>query len=369
MNRAYQPHRIASQTTQPAFSSTIVKTPIPIEVLLDICRRPRFADSNGEAYVIDKYLRVLPGAQFDDAGNIWLILPDPQGDPVTTMFSCHTDTVHKAKATGTYKLALREGWLSAAGGGVLGADCGTGIWIMLNMIEAKVPGLYVFHREEECGGHGSIHFAKEKAELLQTISHCIAFDRKGISHVITHQGWSRCCSDEFALALASQLNDGTGFKFAPNDGGTFTDSANYTHLIPECTNLSVGYYDQHTQVECQDLGFVTRLVAKLINIDYAALPAVRDPSVQETLDDDYDDFDWRSYYRQHYGDSLLTDVDMPSAGRTMRTDHIGMINLVSAFPGEVADLLSSNGYDTELLADRLKDYGIPQNEIEELSWG
>jgi len=345
MSRVHQPYRIVSQTTQPAFDKTVVKTPVSVEVLLDICRRPRFADSNGEAYVIDKYLRTLPGAQFDEAGNIYLFVPDPHGDPITTMFSSHTDTVHKAKADGTYKLALREGWLSVAGGGVLGADCGTGVWIMLNLIAAKVPGVYVFHREEECGGHGSLHFAKTQEQLLSALSHCIAFDRKDTSHVITHQGFSRCCSDEFADALAAALNDGTGFTFAGNEGGTFTDSANYTHLIPECTNLSVGYYDQHTKDECQDLTFVSALVNKLIAIDWESLPAVRDPAVVEE-----DEFDYRKWYGAYTGRHAS---DEPGQSASTAT-HDDMVQAIIDFPDEVADILATLGYRPSDLLEELK---------------
>lgn len=328
-----------SMTDYPTAFGNTLKTPVPVEVLFDILRRPRFSGTEGESYVIEKYLAPLEGVRVDEYGNYYLIVPSTNGeDPVTTMFSSHTDTVHKATATETYKLSLKGGWLSRAGGGVLGADCGTGIWIMLNLIKAGVPGLYVFHRDEEIGGKGSTFFAEEFATLLATMEHCIAFDRKGEADIITHQGGTRCCSEEFADAFAGMLNLGTEFRFKGDDSGSFTDSANYTHLIPECTNLAIGYYDQHTQEECQDLTFVTHLIVKLISLDYSQLPSVRDPKVVEDKWADYTFMD--DYYR------------LPKRPGTS-SKMTQMITAIEDYPGEVADILMTLGYTPEDLLEEL----------------
>lgn len=325
MSRANRPSPV--EAIHPTFASVVTPTPVGVEVLLDILRRPRFSSTEGEAYVIDKYIRVLPDCIEDGYGNFWVEVPDADGNRAMTMFSSHTDTVHKRSATDTYKLSLKGNWLSAAGGGVLGADCGTGIWIMLNLIKAQVPGVYVFHRDEEIGGGGSVFVSRNLDHKLEGIQHCIAFDRKGTSHVITHQGGSRCCSNAFAEAFAGMLNLGTGMTFAPNDGGSFTDSANYTEQIPECTNLSIGYYDQHTLEEKQDLSFVSALVIKLISLDFSQLPAERDPNA---VDDEEDD--WRNYFRQSYY----------SNSRVSRAEQ-----LVEDYPHVVADLLDTMGISAQ----------------------
>ena len=127
----------------------------------------------------------------------------------------------------------------------LGANCGTGVWIMLQMIKAKVPGLYIFHRAEEIGGLGSgwiidnpqASTDTDYEHWVEQYTQCIAFDRYGTKYIITHQGMERTCSDAYADALGELL--GMGHK--PDDGGSFTDSKNYCRLVPECTNLSVGY--------------------------------------------------------------------------------------------------------------------------------
>lgn len=148
---------------------------------------------------------------------------------------------------------------------------------MLEMIKAKRPGLYVFHRGEECGGLGSSYIAASTPKLLNGIDMAIALDRMGYDSVITYQG-VRTASDEFAKSLAAQL----GGTFAPDDMGIFTDTANYDHLIPECTNVSVGYHKQHGPNESQDIIFLVRLREKLLALDTTTLTIARDPNDVET---------------------------------------------------------------------------------------
>lgn len=335
MSRSNKIRTIPNHAT-PTFAETVAITPVGIEVLLDILGYQRFAGTQGEQDMIAKYIATLPNAEEDGYGNWWVVVGDA---PPTTMFSSHTDTVEKRSAVGRKKLSLKGNWLTVAGGGVLGADCGTGVWIMLNLIAAGVPGLYVFHRDEEIGGGGSSYIAKNLPGRLEGIKHCIAFDRKATSHVITHQGGSRCCSDAFANAFADLLNLGTGMEFEPNDGGSFTDSANYTHLIPECTNLSIGYYDQHTMEERQDLSFAAALVTKLISLPFDQLPAERDPKVEDEEDD------WHNYFRNH------------RRGPSMR-------DLVELYADAVVDLLDQLGFDRAELEQYIADaYGVSVEEL------
>lgn len=369
MSRAYS-YPILSKTSSPTFAETAIKTPVSVEVLFDILRRPRFAGTEGERYVIDTYIATLPGAIEDEFGNFWVTVNKPDNSTPTTVFSSHLDTVHRKKDTDTYKLSIKKAWVEVKGGGVLGADCGTGIWLMLNMIKAQVPGLYLFHREEEIGGGGSAFIASGPLGKVFTtlgVKRCIAFDRKGTNHVITHQGGTRCCSDTFGDALADALNAGSGMNFDLNDGGSFTDSANYTDLIGECTNLSVGYYDQHTQSECQDLSFCTRLAKQLIKIDWESLPSERAPG-----EEDPDAFKWNDWARTYRGAATnqvydkysdYYDVDNPlrpeyaprnaAPGRHLQHDFDLMSGLIANHPGEVTDILEQLGYDYDSLATEL----------------
>ncbi len=212
-------------------------------------------------------------------------IPHPDGSRCRTLFSAHVDTVHHM---GGRQIVTHDPFMGLVyvdkDASCLGADDGAGVWLLLRMIEAKVPGTYLFHRGEERGGIGSSAMSRDPhiSERLRGYDHAIAFDRRGTSDLITHQrGGTRGCSDAFANELCARLNGG-GLSYAPCDGGTFTDTANYFQLIPECINLSVGYEMEHTSNETLDLQHLYALA--LVACDprtWADLPVKRDPVVIE----------------------------------------------------------------------------------------
>ena len=168
---------------------------------------------------------------------------------------------------------------------VLGADDKLGCYIMCKLIENATEGLYIFHIGEECGGVGSSYIATSTPEVVEGMNYCIAFDRYSYGHIITHQSGGRCCSDDFVESLAAKLNPLLPPKeqMAGNSGGSFTDSANYIKLIPECTNVSVSYKSQHTTNENFDLTWFTKmLVPALLKITWYDLAVDRDPNEVST---------------------------------------------------------------------------------------
>jgi hypothetical protein len=129
---------------------------------------------------------------------------------------------------------------------------------MTMMIRAGVPGHYVFFAGEEVGCIGSKALAEEEIEIGQ-YDHCVSFDRRGTNSIITHQCGSRTASDLWALDLAGRLAVvDNNLRYEPDPTGVFTDSREFADLIPECTNLSVGYLNQHTARERQDVKFLLR---------------------------------------------------------------------------------------------------------------
>lgn len=239
--------------------------------LLSYCRPHQ---SSTEQRFINKHIRQV-GIKFDRKGNIYKRIGDA---PV--LWSCHTDTVHAKK--GMQKI---EYWVDQKSGdtffGVangeksscLGADDTSGVWIMLEMIRAKVPGLYVFHRGEECGGIGSRWIAKNNKEILKDIRFAIAFDRRDTESIITFQGSKRCCSDEFAKSLAEQI----GMNHKCDETGAWTDTAAYVDDIAECTNISTGYYDAHSARESLNIDYLFRLRDAICKVDWTKLVEKRKP--------------------------------------------------------------------------------------------
>lgn len=226
-----------------------------------------------EAKFVAWLVKQVSPTMIDGAGNIHVELGTSR-----TLFTAHTDTVHRNEGENKIRKTLTH-WYGD--GDALGADDGCGIALMLHMIAAGVPGRYVFFRGEECGGIGSSWLASEMPELLSRYDRAIAFDRAGLGDVITHQSGGRCCSDAFANALADAMNV-DGLMYLPNTTGVYTDTAEFTRLIPECTNLSVGYDHQHGPKEELNLLHFLALASVVTEIDWEALPTARNPKVQES---------------------------------------------------------------------------------------
>ena len=238
------------------------------------------------------------------------------GDKPRLCFTAHHDTVHKTE--GLQKLVVANDVVSVADATVsncLGADCTTGIYIMLNMIEAGTEGVYVVHAAEEVGCKGSSglindYVYKGKVKWLEHIDSVMSFDRYGDKSVITHQMGLRTASDDFAKSFADALDMP---QLIGDNGGSYTDSNEYMTIVPECTNISVGYYNQHTKNETQDLVYLDYLVDSLINADWSKLVISRDPTV---VDED------------------------------IRT-------LITSYPDKVAELMDSYGWTAESLVEEL----------------
>ena len=233
--------------------------------------------------------------EVDGCGNIHIDLRIT--DQHRTLFVAHIDTVHREDGPNKITKTATE-W--KANGAALGADDGAGVALLMHMIHAGVPAYYIFTQGEEVGGIGAKYIAKNNADLLEQFDRAIAFDRKSIDSVITHQGWGRCCSDAFGQSLSDALNEGDAtFMYSPDDTGVYTDTAEFVDIIPECTNVSVGYYNEHGPNEKLDLVHFRALAAAVLTICWDALPTERDPLVKDTwLMDDWKDWknqDWSLY--------------------------------------------------------------------------
>lgn len=233
-------------------------------------RRPERSRSEGK--FIRRFLIPLK-LLVDQYGNYYKRIGT---DPI--LWSCHTDTVHDEKGMLAVGFDGDEVGISDKDkSNCLGADDTAGIWLMVQMIKANKPGLYIFHRDEEHGRKGSQFISKSMTKQLKGIKFAVALDRKGQDSVITHQMGQRCCSTDFAKSMI----DGLGLGFKEDDTGSYTDTASYVDLIPECTNLSVGYTGAHTRFERLNLAFIFRLRKALLALDVTKLVEKRKPGEKE----------------------------------------------------------------------------------------
>jgi len=244
-----------------------------------------------------KYLPI--GYKEDGLGNYYCLI----GENPSNMFTCHLDTscIYKENVVHVQD----EKFIRTNGKTILGADDKAGMVVVLNMIEKKIPGLYYFFIGEEVGciGSGLLADNWEHFPYKDTIKRVISFDRRGTNSVITHQMYGRCCSDNFAEELSFRLNICSDLELEPDDTGVMTDSAKFMELVPECTNISVGYYKEHTFTESQDIQFLIKLCNATCLIDWETLPVDRDPSIIE--DEDEDECGYDSKYYGAYSDKDL----------------------------------------------------------------
>lgn len=253
--------------------------------------RPSFSKVEGR--FIHKFIKPT-GAVPDKYGNYFMSI-----GAAPIMWSAHTDTVHRKKGIQSVGFDKMEIGLAAedkSGANCLGADDTVGVWLMLQMIAANVPGLYAFHRAEEGGRKGSQFVMDNHKDQLAAVKYCIALDRRGYKSVITYQSGERTCSEAFAKTLIEQLGD---MNYETDDTGSFTDSYSYIDVISECTNISVGYTAAHTSSERLDLDHAFKLREKLIGFDWTKLVAERKPGTTERKTYSYTTYHGSGNYGTH----------------------------------------------------------------------
>lgn len=240
----------------------------------------RAHDSEGEAEFIARYVAPVAAPVAAPDGTVHAFTVTIGAAP-RFAFCAHTDSVHNRTLTHTRQRVAHDTTrgeyfvADAAQRDCLGADNAAGCYVLLRMIAERVPGLYVFFRGEERGGIGSGWIADNAPGMFAGIDAAIQFDRKDTCSVITEMMVGRTCSDAFADSLADAL----GMGHEKDNTGSFTDTANLSGIVAECTNVSVGYDYEHSAMETLDGGYLERLVDACVSAfkDGAALTIERAP--------------------------------------------------------------------------------------------
>lgn len=309
----------------------------------------------GTETLLEKHLP--EGYELDNFGNYFLQI----GDTPTTMFTCHLDTA----AHGVQKVnhVFDGNLVKTDGTSILGADDKAGMVVLLYMIEQKVPGLYYFFLGEERGCIGSGMAAKDFVQIFPYITKVVSFDRRGTKSVITHQMSGRSCSNEFADALSEKLNQvEPSFKYSPDDTGIYTDSAEFVEIVAECTNISVGYQNEHTVNEVQDIAHLAKLCKACTKIDWESLPVSREPGE--------DDWGYPNYGRSsNYGYGMDggiyedDDLDWDMDDHVYTEENHTWINYDGNGSKKAYIAQSRINYEKELINKMLKNQGYNPGRI------
>jgi len=321
------------------------------------------------------------GMQEDNHGNYFIKIGDSK-----TMFCGHLDT-YSREYKRVYHI-IQDDIIMTDGTTTLGGDDKAGIVIMIKMIEAGIPGLYYFFRGEEgvtspTGTWGSKQALKSYKDIFKTYEKCIAFDRKGFSSIISQQMYSECCSSDFVNALSSEFKK-YGLDYKDDKTGMWCDSGVFMELIPECTNISVGYTKEHTYQESQDMEHLEKLVDACIKINWESLPVKRDPKVvtkrygRYNYDFNYEwDYDYGGYSRSYRKTNLTTNINTNISTDNMTNQDIfnelieilSMLNYECLNPEsfqEAEDMYFQNVKEDEFFAIKIVDKDIYMTEDDEL---
>lgn len=209
---------------------------------------PEGSETDLEQYIPSDYKN-------DPYGNYYV-----QIGTTSTMFTSHLD--NKCEEVEEVIHVFKDNIIKTDGFTILGADDKSGVSIMIDMIDNEVPGLYYFFVGEENKRKGSTNLKNyleiNDDKIFTGINKVISFDRCGYDDVVTHQLDKRTCSDEFAQEISNRLNK-FNFNYTPNKDGSYSDSYSLSGLIPECTNISVGYFNEHFSNEYQDIDFLQKI--------------------------------------------------------------------------------------------------------------
>jgi len=266
----------------------------------------------------------------DEFGNLYHQI----GDNPTTMFTSHLDTASYDYSVVNH--VVKDNIIYSDGSTILGADDKAGVVILIYMMEYNIPGLYYFFLGEERGCIGSRKLsAVHQNKPISGIKKVVSFDRRGTDSVITHQVGGRCCSQDFAKELSHQLNSvsknlfNKPFCYEPDSTGIYTDSAQFTNIYSECTNISVGYQNEHTKYESQDIEHLDKLCRVVTLINWDEIQSYRNPSKYDY--DDHDDLDYgfgysgysRYSYNNDYYEKHFTEKEDSRSIVVLDTEYYG----------------------------------------------
>lgn len=319
--------------------------------------KQKFLDMTSMTYphpLEDSASEFLPDdVQKDEYGNYYYIV---DGDD-KTMFTSHIDTADYGEnkvVTHTFEEDENGDTIVGTDGTtVLGADDKAGTAIMLYMIDKGVPGIYYFFIGEERGMIGSKQVARnfQDNDIVSNVKRVISFDRMAYTSIISRQMGDDCCSLDFINYLISQYDD-QGMTMKSDPGGSFTDSAAFMDIVPECTNISVGYFRQHSPYEIQNLDFLERIAEASSNVDWSNTPVARKIGIDEEL-------------LERHSDVIKSIKDAGFTGSKMKIteefNNIVINVLMDGSANEIVDdiatleeIISEEDYYTEIIANRYK---------------
>ena len=154
---------------------------------------------------------------------------------IPIMLIAHLDTVFKVSPQSIYYDTEQQVMWSPQG---LGADDRAGVFLILKLLQAGYRPSICFTMGEEKGGLGALALIRQFPKAPWPLKYIIELDRQGANDCVFYG-----CDNQAFTDYVEEF----GFL---TDYGTFTD---ISHICPMWkvagVNLSVGYLNEHSQIE------------------------------------------------------------------------------------------------------------------------
>jgi acetylornithine deacetylase/succinyl-diaminopimelate desuccinylase-like protein len=190
---------------------------------------------------------------YDEHGNVFVGFN--KGNKGSPILVSHMDNVLHGQRVPVLSLDGRYIMGKTAG---IGWDDKAGIIANIELFKRmKGKVRIIFTTDEEVGG---VSAGKLDPSRYADAKYMIELDRRDKNDLIQYSGSTRLCSDKFALLIEAE-----GFKRAT---GTFTDVNRFKAKMPhiEMCNLSIGYFNAHSDNEYLDIKYFNEIVDKVENI-------------------------------------------------------------------------------------------------------
>ncbi len=174
----------------------------------------------------------------------------------------HCDTVERAKNV-KLNIVQTDDTYHCNGKSALGADDRAGVYAIANIYNKIINKPHIILTfEEEIGGRGIKQFIQDHDQMPFNVDFFIELDRRGNNDYIDYSGR---LPKEIAIWVESF---GWEYNF-----GTYSDVADLTRAydIPHM-NLSIGYYNQHTNREYVVISEVETIIERVIKMLESSMP-------------------------------------------------------------------------------------------------
>ena len=228
---------------------------------------------------------------YDEHGNVFVGFN--KGNKGSPILVAHMDNVLHGQRVPVLSLDGRYIMSKTAG---IGWDDKAGIIANIELFKRmKGKVRIIFTTDEEVGG---VSAGKLDPSRYADAKYMIELDRRDKNDLIQYSGSTRLCSDKFALLIEAE-----GFKRAT---GTFTDVNRFKAKMPhiEMCNLSIGYFNAHSDNEYLDIKYFNEIVDKVEHI----LNTFNDTYVDDQVDVKKYDYE-RNYYGGRAWDDYFEDKD------------------------------------------------------------